>query len=149
MKKFSTQIFALAVALAATLGAVAMAQPTPPLEIARDAPERYIVVKGDTLWDISGRFLQKPWRWPEIWQLNRDAIKDPHWIYPGDVVWLDRSGDTPRLRAQNFPRATTFNASLSSMASAKSFLSLAFSASSALKRLASGTSIPPNLRRHR
>lgn len=98
MKKFSTQIFALAVALAATLGAVAMAQPTPPLEIARDAPERYIVVKGDTLWDISGRFLQKPWRWPEIWQLNRDAIKDPHWIYPGDVVWLDRSGDTPRLR---------------------------------------------------
>ncbi|GMV48166.1 MAG: hypothetical protein AMXMBFR66_35640 [Pseudomonadota bacterium] len=98
MKKFSTQILALAVSLAATLGAVAMAQPTPPLEIAKDAPDSYIVVKGDTLWDISGRFLQKPWRWPEIWQLNRDAIKDPHWIYPGDVVWLDRSGASPRLR---------------------------------------------------
>ncbi len=98
MKKFSTQILALAVSLAATLGTIAMAQPTPPLEIAKDAPERYIVVKGDTLWDISGRFLQKPWRWPEIWQLNRDAIKDPHWIYPGDVVWLDRSGESPRLR---------------------------------------------------
>ncbi len=98
MKKFSTQILALAVSLAATLGAVAMAQPTPPLEISRDAPDRYIVVKGDTLWDISGRFLQKPWRWPEIWQLNREAIKNPHWVYPGDVVWLDRSGDSPRLR---------------------------------------------------
>ncbi len=98
MKKFSTQILALAVSLGATLGAVAMAQSTPPLEIAKDAPDRYIVVKGDTLWDISGRFLQKPWRWPEIWQLNRDQIKDPHWIYPGDVVYLDRSGAEPRLR---------------------------------------------------
>lgn len=57
-------------------------------------------------------------------------------------------GDTPRLRAQNFPRATAFNASLSSMASATSFL-MAFSASKALKRLTSGTSIPPSLHRHR
>ncbi len=98
MKKFSTQILALAVSLSATLGAVAMAQSTPPLEITRDAPDRYVVVKGDTLWDISGRFLQKPWRWPEIWQLNREQIKDPHWIYPGDVVYLDKSGASPRLR---------------------------------------------------
>lgn len=98
MKKFSTQILALAVSLGATLGAVAMAQSTPPLELTKDAPDRYVVVKGDTLWDISGRFLQKPWRWPEIWQLNREEIKDPHWIYPGDVVYLDRSGASPRLR---------------------------------------------------
>src|SRR5688500_7443049 len=58
-------------------------------------------------------------------------------------------GIPSRLRAQNFPRATTFNASLSSIASASSFLSLAFSASSARSRLASGTSMPPNFRRHR
>ncbi|MBN9461330.1 MAG: LysM peptidoglycan-binding domain-containing protein [Burkholderiales bacterium] len=98
MKKFSTQILAFAVALAATLGATALAQTTPPLELAKDAPDRYIVVKGDTLWDISGRFLKKPWRWPEIWQLNREQIRNPHLIYPGDVVYLDTSGASPRLR---------------------------------------------------
>ncbi|RPH58512.1 MAG: peptidoglycan-binding protein, partial [Burkholderiales bacterium] len=55
MKKFSTQILALAVSLAATVGTVALAQTaTPPLELAKDAPDRYLVVKGDTLWDISG-----------------------------------------------------------------------------------------------
>jgi LysM repeat protein len=69
-----------------------------PIELAKDAPDQYTVVRGDTLWDISGKFLAKPWRWPEIWQLNKDQIKNPHLIFPGDVIMLDTSSGTPRLR---------------------------------------------------
>lgn len=48
-------------------------------------PERYVVVKGDTLWDISKRFLNDPWLWPSVWHIN-PSIRNPHLIYPGDII---------------------------------------------------------------
>jgi hypothetical protein len=68
------------------------------LVLAKDAPDKHVVVRGDTLWDISAKFLATPWKWPEVWQMNRDQIRNPHLIYPGDVVYLDKSGANPRLR---------------------------------------------------
>lgn len=65
-----------------------------------DAPERYVVQPGDTLWQIAERFLDAPWRWPQVWQANPD-IADPNRIYPGDVLVADRSGASPRIRKAN------------------------------------------------
>lgn len=62
-------------------------------------PDRYVVVKGDTLWDISERFLNSPWLWPEVWYVN-PQIRNPHLIYPGDVITLTYVDGKPQLRVE-------------------------------------------------
>ena len=64
-----------------------------------DHPDRHVVVKGDTLWDISETFLQSPWLWPEIWHVN-PQIANPHLIYPGDVIKLIYLDGKPRLTVE-------------------------------------------------
>ena len=67
-------------------------------ELAPNAPDSHTVVRGDTLWDISKLFLKSPWRWPELWGMNLDQIRNPHLIYPGQVLVLEKSDGRARLR---------------------------------------------------
>ena len=113
MKKFNTAAcasFSLAMLLSAGLlstisipAAAALPNVTDPLppggqrcNFRPDAPDQHVVVRGDTLWGISARFLQNPWCWPQVWGMNRDEIRNPHWIFPGQIVYFDRA--TGRLR---------------------------------------------------
>lgn len=68
------------------------------IALKKNHPDRHVVVKGDTLWGISSKFLQDPWLWPKVWKFNRSQIKNPHLIYPGDVVLLDLSSGKPELK---------------------------------------------------
>lgn len=77
---------------------------TGPIELAAGAPDKHIVVKGDTLWDISATFLKSPWRWPEVWQLNRDQIANPHLIYPGEIRLSRPLRLVPETAARAAPR---------------------------------------------
>ncbi len=67
-------------------------------ELAPNAPDTYTVKTRDTLWDISKIFLKSPWRWPELWGMNLQQIRNPHLIYPGQILVLDKSGGRARLR---------------------------------------------------
>ena len=66
--------------------------------LAPNAPERYTVKKGDTLWDLSSMYLISPWRWPELWGMNKTQIKNPHLIYPGQTLVLVKDGERARLQ---------------------------------------------------
>ncbi len=67
-------------------------------ELAPNAPDTYTVKAGDTLWAISGIFLKSPWRWPELWGMNNDQIRNPHLIYPGQVLMLIKADGRARLQ---------------------------------------------------
>jgi LysM domain len=67
-------------------------------ELAANAPDSYTVKPRDTLWDISKLFLKSPWRWPELWGMNLEQIRNPHLIYPGQVLYLDKTGGRAKLR---------------------------------------------------
>jgi nucleoid-associated protein YgaU len=67
-------------------------------ELAPNAPDTYTVKAGDTLWAISGLFLKSPWRWPELWGMNTDQIRNPHLIYPGQVLMLIKADGRARLQ---------------------------------------------------
>ncbi|MGS0743586.1 LysM peptidoglycan-binding domain-containing protein [Glaciimonas sp. GG7] len=101
MKKFSTA--ALLLALVTGIGAApissaqALDSASARCAFLPNAPDQHVVVRGDTLWSISGRFLQNAWCWPQVWGLNREEIHNPHWIYPGQIVYFDRVAGKLRL----------------------------------------------------
>ena len=75
-----------------------VAQAGVPLEeLAPNAPDSYTVQRGDTLWGISSIFLKSPWRWPELWGMNLDQIRNPHLIYPGQLLVLEKLNGRARL----------------------------------------------------
>jgi hypothetical protein len=87
-----------AVLVAALTAMPVMAQEGAELALQPNAPDRHIVVPGDTLWGIASKFLKDPWRWPELWKMNQEQVKSPHRIYPGNVIMLVRSGPQPELK---------------------------------------------------
>ena len=98
VQQVGKSIIALAFLVSAGTSALAQA-PSAPLAIKPDAPDRYVVVPGDTLWGISQRYTDSPWRWPELWNMNREQIRNPHLIYPGYLIILDRERAQLRIAA--------------------------------------------------
>ena len=113
VQQLRKSITALVFVLFSGFAGSAFSQP-PRLELKPDAPERYVVVPGDTLWSIAERYLSAPHRWPDLWSLNKDTVSNPNRIYPGDVLVLDRARAqlvvtetvklSPRIRSERTAR---------------------------------------------
>jgi hypothetical protein len=82
-------------------------------DLAPGAPDSYTVKRGDTLWDISKLFLRSPWRWPQLWGMNLDQIRNPHLIFPGQLLLLDKSNGRARLRVAQGHGAPTHTLKIS------------------------------------
>jgi hypothetical protein len=92
-----TQAFPITPAERSTAQQVA-SKGVPLSELAANAPDTYTVKRGDTLWHISGMFLKSPWRWPELWGMNLEQIHNPHLIYPGQLLVLEKIDGLARLK---------------------------------------------------
>ena len=108
VKKFSTAVLlALAALLASARASAANGAASQCSECcsccqwAPNAPDQHRVQRGDTLWDLASLFLENPWCWPRVWQQNQDLIRDPHWIFPGQVIVLDRTRGLLRLESDS------------------------------------------------
>lgn len=80
-------------------------------ELAPNAPDTYVVKRGDTLWGISGMYLKRPWRWPELWGMNLKSIPNPHLIFPGQTLYLEKDGAYARLRTSRSSEPETVRVS--------------------------------------
>ena len=80
-------------------------------ELSPNAPDTYVVKRGDTLWGISGMYLKRPWRWPELWGMNLKAIPNPHLIFPGQTLYLEKDGAYARLRTSRSSEPETVRVS--------------------------------------
>ena len=100
---FNFTPFMINLSLSLSLALSLMLTPTPAAaqvlvtDLAPNAPAQHVVKKGDTLWDISGLFLKSPWKWPALWGMNKDMVKNPHLIYPGQILVLTKDGNRVRL----------------------------------------------------
>lgn len=99
MKKFSTAALVVALASLTSNGFAADKNSSSGCSFLDNAPDQHVVVRGDTLWDISGKFLKNAWCWPTVWGMNKDQIRDAHWIYPGQIIYFDRVAGRLRLGA--------------------------------------------------
>lgn len=100
MRTIALTVFLLMAGLAAPFAAADQ------LRLVENAPEIYIVKEGDTLWEISSMYLQDPWLWPEIWDINAQ-VDNPHLIFPGDELYLVWVDGRPRLRVRRGPGSNT------------------------------------------